>query len=495
MKYGRYFVLFFLSFTIYTQDPIQNIIEKNFVDIQYTTIRYSSIYPWISEYGNEYNQYGFLIHSEFVLTQCDELPNAVDIFVKTQKNHKLKALIYLMDIEINLCILKLEKKITENFIFWNELPLGEDPNIKQKVEIGFFNDFKNFEKKSFIVSEYIITSDFGFTKLPVFILNNQKAFKIFSPIFSDNKMIGFVSYFNDNKIFNIPISRIDFFMKGFLNQKYEGFVVQGIEFEELDYEEENPIIQYYRIDQNACLVKNVLPNTSYYSYIKKGDIVLSIENLKPLKKCMYYDPKLGIQKFELLFSRSITGSYRKNQEEIVVEILRDEQKFHLKIPLYSVIRNQNYFERIPWKSYGRQPYIVFFGVVFIELNRNFLWERFGKDWRSKAIELSYLYDTKKNYQTPEEKDRILIVSDVLPHPINTGYREIRFKPVKTVNQKTVQNLKELLFFIEQTKKQNQNFIEVEFSDGKKIFFDLTKEIEHNKILKQFNLMEWYYVID
>lgn len=489
----HYFILLFLSVSIYAQDQIQRIIEKNFVDIQYTTIRYSSLYPWVAEYGNEYKQYGIIIHPQLVLTQCDDLPNAIDIFIKTQQNRKVKASVDLMDIEVNLCILRLESKILEHFISWDDLPIGEDPSLKQKIDLGFYNDFRNFEKKTFIVSEYIISSDFGFTKLPVFIFTNQKALKIFTPIFSENKIVGFVSYFSENKIFSIPISRIDFFIKSFLNHSYEGFVVQGIQLEELDYEDENPISMYYNIVQNACLVKNVLPNTSYYSYIKKGDILLSIENLKPIKKCMYSDPKLGIQKFELLLTRTVTGNYRKNQEEVFVEILRDGQKFNIKIPLYSVIGDQNYFERIPWKIYGKQPYIVFFGVVFVELSRNFLLERFGKDWKSKAIELSYLYDTKKNYQTLEERDKIIIVSDVLPNPINIGYRDIRLKPIKTVNKKSVKDLKELLFLIEQSKKENQSFLEVEFSDGKKIFFNFAKESEHKKILDQFNVAEWYYI--
>ncbi|MFN3603524.1 MAG: PDZ domain-containing protein [Leptonema sp. (in: bacteria)] len=473
---------------------IQKIFEKNLVEIHYTTLKYSSVYPWISQYESEYQQFGVFIDSDFVLTQCDELPDAITIFVKAFENHRTKAKIHLMDIEVNLCILKLEKQIINSSkIFWEDLPLGKDPHLKQKIEIGYYDEYGNFETKDFIVSEYSITSDFGLTKLPVFSFTVSKNLKTWLPIFSKNELVGFVSYISENKVIAIPISRVQFFVESFLKKNYEGFIVPGLQWEELNYDSEDPVIQYYNLKQNGCLIRSVSPHTSFYNFLKKGDIVLSIDRVKPIKNCRYKDSKLGIQKFELLLVRSPNGSYRRKNENLDIEILRGDQLLNLSIPLFTTIGDINRFERIPWKSYGRKSYLVYFGVVFVEMDRSFLVERLGKEWRRKAIELTYLYDTKKNYESPEENDRIILVSDILPDPINIGFRDVILKPITKVNQKHILNLKEMISILEHSREVKRNFIEIEISDGKKIFFDLSKEDEHRKILKKFNITEEYYI--
>lgn len=486
------FVCYFLYGNSNSPDEMQKIFQKNFVEIQYTTIRYSSVHPWIIEYGNEYSQYGVYINSEYILTQCDELPNSISISIKPiNHNSTTNAKIFLADIEVNLCILKIEKQIINDSPTWNDLPIGEDPNLKQKIEVGFFDEFQNFEKRNFNISEYTITSDFGFTKLPVFTFYYNKNLKVWTPIFSNHKIVGFISYISDSKVINIPISRIQFFIEAFFNQNYNGFIVQGIQLEELD-EENNPINKFYNTKQNSCLIKEVVPNTSFYPYLKKGDIILSIDSIKPVKKCMYMDPKLGIQKLELLLTRKINGNYRTNKEKINVKILRDKKEIEFSIPLVSSVKSYNSFERIPWKTFGRQSYVVLYGLVFVELSRMFLIEKLGKDWRRKAIELAYLYDTKKNYQFPEEKDRVIIVSSILPDPINVGYQDVVLKPVVLVNQKPVKTIKEFYSLIQIQKSSENPFLEIEFSDGKKVFFDLTREEDQKRILEKFKISEEYY---
>lgn len=485
------FFCFFLYGNSNSSSEIEKIFQKNFVEIQYTTVRYSSVHPWIKEYGNEYIQYGFYINSEYILTQCDELPNAISIFVKSiNQNSTTNAKIFLSDIEVNLCILETEKRIND-FPKWNELPIGEDPSLKQKVEIVYFDEFQNFETRSFYVSEYTITSDFGLTKLPVFTFSFNKNLRVWTPIFSNYKIVGFVSYTSDGKMINIPISRIQFFIEGFINQNYRGFIVQGIQIEELD-DENNPINKFYNAKQNSCLIKEVLPNTSFYPYLKKGDIILEIDSIKPIKKCMYMDPKLGIQKFELLLTRKINGQYRTNKEKIDIKILRDKKEIEFSIPLISFVGSRNLFERIPWKTFGKQSYVVLYGVVFVELTRTFLIEKLGKDWRRKAIELAYLYDTKKNYQFPEETDKVIIVSNILPDPINVGYQDVVLKPVVLINQKPVKTIKEFYSLIQIQKKSENPFLEIEFTDGKKIFFDLSREEDQKRILEKFKISEEYY---
>ncbi|MFN3246932.1 MAG: PDZ domain-containing protein, partial [Leptonema sp. (in: bacteria)] len=178
---------------------------------------------------------------------------------------------------------------------------------------------------------------------------------------------------------------------------------------------------------------------------------------------------------------------------IKAKILRKKETLEFDVPLKSLFNTKSQVERIPWKAFGMQPYIVQHGIVFVELSHSYLVERLGKNWRSKALELAYLYDTKKYYQNEKENDKIVLISEVLPDPINIGYQNILLKPVVKVNQKKLMNLKHLYEEIQMAKQSRKNILELELSDYKKIYIDLSKEKEHQDILIKFNIPQDHYI--
>lgn len=482
-------ILLFVPLKIFANINVEKIYNTFIVEIEYSTINYSKVYPWIKSPGENYSQYGIIIDDSSILTQCDELPNAFSILVKYQKK-QFEAKLQLIDAEINLCVLKYESKNIEKDLFAKEtFPLSKDPKIKQNIKLFYFDEFNKIKWKQFSVNKYLITSDYGFTKLPVFSVSSTTNYKIGSLAFDDNGLVGIVSYFNKNELILIPVSRLDHFIFLYKEGNYKGFVPSGVILESIPEE----LKEFYNItENNACFINEVLVQSSVYNVLKEGDILLEIDGVKPIENCNYDDPSLGIQNFELLFSRNIKGNYRTEGDEISISFIHKNKRQQNTIKLKSFYNDYklNYVERIPWKVYNQQPYIVLHGFVFVELSRSYLNERLGNQWRRKALELAYIYDYKKYYKSEKENDKVVIISDILPDPINTGYRDIILKPIVKINGKPIENLKQIYQTIQEEKNK---LVTLELSDQKIIILDLSKTEEHQKILEKFQIPVDHYI--
>ncbi|GIX42511.1 MAG: hypothetical protein KatS3mg129_2244 [Leptospiraceae bacterium] len=492
MKSKIYFIILFIFLhnIINAKETLKDILKEHLIELNYTTIRYSKVYPWLKELGEEYQQYGIILNSNTVLSQCDELIHSVSINA-IYKNKKYKLQLELIDTEVNLCILKSNQSFLNFKKNWKELPLGEDPKLKQNIKVFYFDDYNQLRYYKYSVNEYTITSDYGFTKLPVFTVSSSKSIKIGSPAVLNEEVVGFHSYYNDKKLIFVPASRIRYFINQYFSENYKGFVVQGLELKPVFDE----LKKHYNLpeDEQGCFVEEIIIGSSGYGILKEGDIILEIDGIKPNKKCFYKDPLMGYQKFELLISRNINGTYRNKGEKLKVQILRDKQVKKLEIDLKSLYNYNRSVERIPWKVYGMQPYILQHGILFIELSRSYLIERLGKNWRRQALELAYLYDNKKYYKNEKEQDKIVIISEVLPDPINIGYQDILLKPVLKANNIDIQNLKHLYQIIDKTIHSHNKILELELSNHRKIYIDLNKEKEHLNILKKFYIPSDHYL--
>ncbi|MCS7205024.1 MAG: hypothetical protein NZ853_04955 [Leptospiraceae bacterium] len=476
---GNFFVFFVLFVKGLLSQDFISFLETFLIEIQYSTVRYNKTQPWKVEVGDDYRQYGILIDSQMVLTQCDELPHAITIHVEYKKKRYVGTLEF-ADFEINFCIINVKGLEVKDF-HWRKIPFGVEPSIKQNIQVAFYENQK-ITTKNFVVSEYNLTSDYGFTRLPIFSVASSESLIVGSIAFVKDKIIGFFSYKGEKKLHFVPVSRIVHFLETYSKKTYQGFVVGGTQLEPL--RDDAKIYFGLSEEDQACMIKEILVGSSAYGFLNVGDVILEIDGIKPKMDCLYDDPLLGLQDWELLFSRKTDGSYRKPEEKIKVKLLRQFKPMEVEIVLRSFFASTSHPERIPWKVYGTQPYIVILGFVFIELSHSFLVERFGKQWRSRAIELAFLYDTKRHYKDHNEKDKVVIISDILHHPVNVGLNNFQFKPIAKINRKPIFNLKHFYSIIQEHQEQ---IIEIEFSDKRKLYLDLSKKEEHQQILKTYQI--------
>jgi hypothetical protein len=125
----------------------------------------------------------------------------------------------------------------------------------------------------------------------------------------------------------------------------------------------------------------------------------------------------------------------------------------------------------PWKAlipnleYSEAPrYFMLGGIVFQPLSSEFL---FSLDDPPPNLMNLYLYD---NLVTPERRE-IVIISNVLKHPVNTGYGEMEGSVVTALNGQQVRDFSHFAILIDQA---TGPLIRFDTEDGLRIVLDIAK---------------------
>jgi len=85
------------------------------------------------------------------------------------------------------------------------------------------------------------------------------------------------------------------------------------------------------------------------------------------------------------------------------------------------------------------PYVIAGGLVFRELDGDFL-RTWGKDWEKKAPPfLMTRYDLFRTTQTPRRR-RVILLAYVLPSAYNLGYGNLETLPVARINGRDVDSI-------------------------------------------------------
>ncbi len=95
---------------------------------------------------------------------------------------------------------------------------------------------------------------------------------------------------------------------------------------------------------------------------------------------------------------------------------------------------------VPPYVVDRQPkYLIVGGLVFQELSVSYLRE-YGKDWASRApIDLVY-YQQNQDYRNGDQREKIIIISNVIETPFTIGYENFSDLVVTRVNGQTIRKL-------------------------------------------------------
>jgi S1-C subfamily serine protease len=166
------------------------------------------------------------------------------------------------------------------------------------------------------------------------------------------------------------------------------------------------------------------------------DIILEIDGLPVDVEGDYLDPDYGHLNLENLANR-----VRFAGETLKIKVRRAEQELMLD---YVVPRADFTDEIVPRETPGAPRYLVTGGLVFQPLAQPFL-RGWGDDWRKFApFRLQYA-----QYSKPTDgRKSLVILTNVLPDPINLGYQEAAMLVLDKVNGRAIATLGELAAALE-----------------------------------------------
>jgi hypothetical protein len=98
---------------------------------------------------------------------------------------------------------------------------------------------------------------------------------------------------------------------------------------------------------------------------------------------------------------------------------------------------------VPYYEHKEPEYIVTAGFVFQKMTRPYL-SIWGDGWAGKVPSHLYHYYRDSAFKPSEERSDIVILSYVLPHPVNMGYQKLGRVIVKTVNGMEIGSLADIV---------------------------------------------------
>jgi len=251
------------------------------------------------------------------------------------------------------------------------------------------------------------------------------------PLVSDDQVIGLVFAQRGNVCHVLPAP----FIQSILDAREQG-AFRGLGYFDFTWQPtENPdMLRYLRApDTGQGVVIIDVPRLSPTARVlRPRDVILQIDGFDIDHSGDYRDPLYGHLMLENLSTR-----HRWAGDRIPLKIWRDGAPLEVE---YTLPPLRHAARLVPEDDADQPPeYFIVGGLIFQPLTRNYL-RSWGQDWeRTAPFRLSYF----RNEEPSPERPARVILSSVLPDPINLGYQEVRTLVLERVNGHAVSTLTDL----------------------------------------------------
>src|SRR5713101_1346176 len=251
------------------------------------------------------------------------------------------------------------------------------------------------------------------------------------PVMQDAKVVGvaFQGYSGDvaqGVAYMIPTPVINRFLKDISNGQYDEYPDLAITYAKL----QNPAQRKFlglKDDDRGVLVGSVVAAGPSNGILRPGDVLLTIDG-HPIASDANVELEGERAQFEEVVERKFKG------DSVKFDILRDKQPMTVTINLYK-----------PWPysvqghSYDvRARYILYGGLLFQPLNLDML-----EAYRATELRLRHFFEYFILEQIYLQHPDVIVLSNILPDPINTYLAPYRGAIVDEVNGKKIRTLDEL----------------------------------------------------
>ncbi len=275
------------------------------------------------------------------------------------------------------------------------------------------------------------------------------------PVVHEGKLAGMLIRYNsrDQVADIIPPQIIKRFLDDAASMPYDGVPNFGAKTAQtLDPQ----LRRFLKLDgvEGGILITGTTPGFSAEkSGIKENDVIVEIDGHKVDSRGNYNDTEFG-----LLSSSHLLRGMARVGDTAKMKIIRDGKPLDLDCKL----------ERRPPEDYLVDPYmfdrgpryLILGGLLFQELTLNYL-QMGGREWRDRApFRLLYARENQEELMK-EGRRKLVFLSGVIPAPGNIGYERLRQIIVTKVNDKPINDIKDLA---EAVKSPLEGIHKIEFTD-------------------------------
>ena len=228
---------------------------------------------------------------------------------------------------------------------------------------------------------------------------------------------------------------IHHFLSDALNGKYQGFPLAGLHYgPTLDPQ----LRRYIKLadDQTGIYIQKVIKGSpADQAGLKAGDVITHLGDVNLSNTGQFNHPQFGqTSVVHLIRTQHYVG------ESVPLQIVRNGKASELNIRLDH--RQPEEYQVPPYIIDQAPNYLIFGGLVFQELSVSYLRE-YGKDWATRApIHLLY-YNQNQEYLNGDQREKIVIISGVIPTPFTIGYENLSELVVQQVNGQPIGRLSDV----------------------------------------------------
>ncbi|KAL3931573.1 MAG: hypothetical protein SGBAC_011244 [Bacillariaceae sp.] len=397
-----------------------------------------------------------------------------------------------------------EEEKRHNMEFWagldeHPLPFGPLPELQEEVEvIGYPQGGNGLSITSGVVSRVELQeyAQSGMHLLAIQIDAAINAGNSGGPVLNDDGQIVGVAFQSleqaENIGYVVPVTVVQHVLEDVRrNGKYTGFCRLGTRFVYL----ENPSMREYlnlpkRFRGAGVMVRDCSPTCFAKDYLKPHDVIMSVDSI-PIAQNGDIPFRQG--------ERVSLTSYVQTKfvgDKVDLEVWRKDgenepgiQKIEVPVSPNVSLVPQHWNNQTP-------PYLIMAGFVFAPLSIPYLeaCNAWG-DYISGPIS-SLLGHVRKAQQ--EEGEEVVILVQVLAHPLNLGYDQLCDIQLKTFNNVKVKSLKHLNELIEKCRNEPDNgeneFVKLEFDPtGNLVILKRSAmPLATRQICKQFSIRQPYF---
>jgi S1-C subfamily serine protease len=295
------------------------------------------------------------------------------------------------------------------------------------------------------------------------------------PVMQGGKVVGvaFQGYSGDvaqGVAYMIPTPVITRFLKDVSDGRYDRYVDLGVTYTKL----QNPAQRRFlglKDDDRGVLVSNVIAAGTAGKVLKAGDVLLSIDD-HPIASDSFVELEGERVEMPEVVERKFKG------DSVKLEIWRDKQPMTVNVelqPLWPYLFQGHHYDVQP-------RYVVYGGLLFQPLSLDLM-----QAYQPQDLRLRHFFDYFVTEQIYLEHPEVIVLTNILPDPINTYLSAYRGGIVDEINGKKIRMLEDLAKTLsEPADRFVVNFI----GDGPPLVID-PKDVDaaRDRIKRRYNVVK------
>lgn len=294
------------------------------------------------------------------------------------------------------------------------------------------------------------------------------------PVMQNGKVVGvaFQGYSGDvaqGVAYMIPGPVIQRFLKDISDGHYDRYVDLGLTYSKLQNSAQRRYLGL-KDDGRGVLVNTVTAAGPSAKFVQNGDVLVAIDD-HPISSDAFVQYEGERVQMPEVVERKFKG------DSVKMDLIRNKQPISVKVTLGTV---WPYF--IQGHSYDVRPrYVVYAGLLFQPLSLDMM-----QAYRPADLRLRHFFDYFVSEQIYLEHPEVIVLTNILPDPINTYLAPFRYSILDEINGQKIRTLEDLAKAFSETPDR---FVIKMIGDGPPIVLDRQQvEAARERIKTRYNVL-------